>query len=244
MKRVLFLTVMFYLSIFIHAQDLKIAVGLSIPPYIIKKDNSGFQLDLIQEVFKSKGYRIEKLVYASNKRITKLLENKEVDAAVNLQPNLNKIFYSDEIANFYNVAIALKKRDIQIDSIFDLHYKRVYAFQNAYKFLGPEFAEYAHNNRLYSETIHQTSQIKHLVEWRVDVAIADKHVFMYFLKNNFENLNEDMFNFFDIFPDSPRYIGFVNQKIQKEFNDGLQSFKLTTSYKELIKKYNLESMDR
>lgn len=221
------------------SQGFKIAVGLSIPPYVIKEHNSGFEIELLEKVLRKDGHYIQSLYYASNKRITKLLKNNSVDMALNISPNLKGIFYSDVFVNFDNVAITLKNRDINIKGIEDLYFKRVIAFQNAHKFLGKEYKEYTKENALYNETIHQLSQVKHLIERRVDVVISDRNIFKYYFRNN--NFNQHtQFNFFDIFDNSPRYIGFKNENIQKEFNQSFRSFKQSKAYQELLFKYDLK----
>lgn len=235
MKRILFILI-FTLS-FSYAETLKIAVGLSIPPYVIKESDSGFEIELVREVLWKKQHFIKGFVYASNERLTKLLKDKKVDAVINIQPNLKGIYYSDAIAYFKNKAITLKRRDIHIDSMIDLHYKRVLGFQNASKFLGKEFADYANENPLYDETIHQSSQVKNLVMWRVDVVIADERIFMYYYNQLYGNSSLHEFNFFNVFPRSPRYVGFLNSKIRDDFDVALEEYKTSPEYYLLLDKY-------
>ena len=238
MKRVMFL-IFLLCSSMAFAQGFKIAVGLSIPPYVIKESNSGFEIELLEKILRKNGHYIQRLYYASNKRITKLLEDDIVDMALNIQPHLKGVYYSDVFVYFNNVAITLENRDLEIESISDLHYKRVFAFQNAHKFLSKEYKEYAKDNALYSETIHQLSQVKHLIEKRVDVVIADRNIFMYYFRNNHFN-QHIQFRFFDVLEPSPRYIGFKNQNTQELFDKTLKRFKQSKEYQELLYKYNLK----
>ena len=228
------------LQTFVYANKLKIAVGSSIPPYVIKEHDSGFEIEMIRQVLASKGYEVSSFVYASNVRMVKLLEKYQVDASINIPLHLPHIFYSDVIVNFDNVAITLKKRDITIQTVKDLHYKRVLAFQNAHKLMGKTFEEYAFQNPLYDETIHQTSQVKNLVQKRVDVVITDKHIFQYYYNHLYDEFDANIaFNYFKIFDKSPRYMGFTNKKIRDDFNKALKQYKQSPQYQELLRKYNL-----
>lgn len=241
MKRLLLIGLLLLFSLSLTAKELRVAVGLSIPPYVIKENNSGFEMELIRAVLKQKEHQIKNILYASNKRITKLLKNRQVDMAINLQPHLKDVYYTDVIIEFNNAAITLKSRDITIKSIFDLHYKRVESFQNAHNFLGKEFASYALNNPLYEEILHQEAQMIHLINKKIDVVIADKNIFLYYVqKNHGQTYQKEDFNFFEIFSKSPRYAGFLDAVLQKDFNEALRAFKQTKEYQLLLKKYHLK----
>jgi len=223
----------------LFAADLVVTTGLSIPPYIIKESNSGIELDIVREALTLRGYKISNIIYATNRRVKRLLINKVVDMAINVQPNLEGIYYSDTIIEFKNVAITLKNKNITLKNIDELKGKKVLAFQNANKFLGPEFFNYASKSLDYIEIINQIAQVNHLYKNRTDVAIADKYVFLYY-KNIYEKKNDKKFevDFFDILPSSPRRAGFLTKQIRDDFNAGLKQLKRSSLFDTLIKKYN------
>jgi polar amino acid transport system substrate-binding protein len=47
------------LAVAARAGELKVAIGLSLPPYVISESNSGFELDLVREALAKAGYAIK-----------------------------------------------------------------------------------------------------------------------------------------------------------------------------------------
>ncbi len=82
-----------------------------------------------------------------------LLGSKKVDgiavnSAYDVEKDSNlKVFRSETTIFYQNYAISLTQRQLNINSIEDLADKSVIAFNNAIKYLGPEFASMAIKNK-------------------------------------------------------------------------------------------------
>ncbi|EPJ46505.1 MAG: hypothetical protein OFPII_20160 [Osedax symbiont Rs1] len=112
------------------AKEVRIGVG-EFPPYVIKKGNTGIQLELIKEIFSGTGYT-PVFQYLPNSRILKQFKRGKLDIAINVNQGLFKDkFYSDEVVSFNNYAISLKNNNFNIKSIKDLQKLSVLSFQNA-----------------------------------------------------------------------------------------------------------------
>lgn len=224
---------------FSFAMKIKVAAGLSVAPYIIRDNDSGIEMDIVRESLKLSGHEIGSIIYASNKRVENLISNGIVHMGLNIPPNLKNVYYSDVIINFHNVAISLKKNNLEIKNINDLYGKRVLAFQNASKFFGEEYKKFTRTSKKYKETVNQVSQVEQLYKNRTDVIISDIYVFLYYsdlLKNFYDNTAKLVYS--EILPSSPRFAAFTDKKLRDEFNLGLRKFKNSNAHKDLIKKYN------
>ncbi len=142
--------------------------------------------------------------------------------AVNTEFNLaadsgRPTFGSQTTVVYENYAIFLKKRNISIHSIADLAGLNVLGFNNATKFLEPEFAALMEENPLYSEVTDQSRQVLMLFNKRVDVVVADKLIFNYWLTRlirlgSVELLDmRERLEFARIFAPAPRSVQFADE---------------------------------
>ncbi len=223
-----------------QAKELIVATSLSIPPYIIKDSNSGIQLEIVREALKINGHIIKEMKYASNLRVLHLLLSGRVNAVINLTSNITHVFYSDTVIEYENVAIALKKNNFKINKVADLEDKHVLAFQSAHNFLTPEFTNMAQTNKNYKEIIHQVAQVHHLYLGRAEVVVMGKRIFKYYQNQVKGKGKLDMSEpviYYNIFPLTPRRMGFRDEKIRDDFNSGLKKLKTSGKYQQLIDKY-------
>jgi len=65
----------------ISARDIKIAVGYSLPPYVIEKENRGIELDIVRESLRLQGINVIPL-YVPAARIRYSIENGSSEAAM------------------------------------------------------------------------------------------------------------------------------------------------------------------
>ena len=154
----LLLTIFFLLLSFgnIAAKELRVAVGLALPPYVFSDTDTGMELDVVQAVFENMGHTI-KPVYVPFARVVKHLEEGRVDGAITINENsgIKNVFYTDSHITYQNVAVTLQSKEYQIDKVSDLGEYKILAFQNATKYLGDQFAKMATNNSKYKEIAKQ-----------------------------------------------------------------------------------------
>ncbi|MPW29163.1 transporter substrate-binding domain-containing protein [Agarivorans sp. B2Z047] len=206
-----------------QAQTITLATSKSIPPYIIKDQQSGIQLDIIKQAFSNAGYQVQQVIFTSNLRAERMLEQNAVDAIVNAPNNGTHAHLSEPVIFYQNVAISLSVRQLNIQSIDDLTKFRLMAFQNAKKYLGEHFAKATEQAKFYTEVANQSAQLERLYRGQVDVIVLDKRIFHY--------LNQQLIakqrptapvTKHLIFPESPRLLGFHDPELRDKFNAGLK----------------------
>jgi len=231
-----------------HARVVKIGIGFSLPPYVIMKDDTGLEVDVIRESFAAVGLDAE-FVYLPNLRLPVAFADGMVDCvATNVAYDVSgesglKACGSDVTLFFQNYAIAVKSAGYDLKSIDDLKDKVVLGFNNAVKYLGPDFAAVAAGNPNYTELADQSLQVRMLYSGRVQVVISDKRVFHYWRKVLLQmpvaetlDLNQDI-QFFPIFAPAPRHLSFSDVELCRAFNQGLRLLHSTGVYEGIIQRY-------
>ncbi len=222
------------------AAELKIAVGLALPPYIIEGSNTGIEVDIVQQALLESGNTI-KLVYLPFVRVPVSLTDGTADAAltINESSGIKNIFYSDSHISYQNVAVSLKSKNLKIGSVADLSKVSVVAFQNATKYLGSGFADMAKGNSKYSELGIQDSQVKMLFAGRADVVVMDINIFKYFrqkVNSKDADVNQEIV-IHEIFAPTAYKVGFKDKALCEKFNAGLKKLKSSGKYGTIWKKY-------
>lgn len=220
------------------ARELLIATSSSIPPYVISGQHRGIVVDIIQEALADKGYRVD-YVYAPNRRVERLLEDRQVDGVYNLAEGaLSGVFFSDPVVDYHNVAITLPDAPWVITSLSDLEGLRVVVFQNAAKFLGHEFEQLMNSHRAFPEVSNQRSQVLMLFRGRADVIIMEQRIFEYFY-HQLTHIGEvgGGYRIHELFPPAPRYAAFVDQQVRDDFNNGLANLRQSGRWQHIINGY-------
>ncbi|MGI0115874.1 substrate-binding periplasmic protein [Zooshikella sp. RANM57] len=221
------------------AETLIMAVGLAIPPYIIKDGDKGMELDIVREVLEKEGYTIH-LVYLPLVRVVRHIADGTVDAAMTLnqKAGLNNVFLSDSHITYQNAAISLAKHHYRIESVEDLADKSVVAFQNATLYLGDAFAKMAMNNKQYSEKARQVTQVTMLFGQRVDAIVMDINIFKYYRAVEKKYVDTSLpVTLHKIFPPSHYSVAFKSKAARDKFNRGLKALKRSGRYDEIIHQY-------
>lgn len=214
------------------AESIRVGIGFAIPPYVIRSEDAGVEVDIIREALGRVGVEAE-FIYLPNLRLPVAFAEGSVDCvAANAGYDLAAdsgvpAYYSTITVIFHNYAVSLEKNGFSIMSIEDLADKRVLAFNNAAKYLGRDFAAMAASNARYSELADQALQVRMLLSGRVDVVISDKRIFLYWMKKNnrYSGLGikpgESRLAFHSIFPPAPRRVAFRDEDLRTRFDQGL-----------------------
>lgn len=165
-------------------QRVRIALGDSLPPWVIQETNNGIIIDILRAALEPEDYVLEP-VYVPYARRLISYEQKDVDIVCDINPNiineyelegsLSRIVYAYE-----NVAVSLKERALDISSIRDLFNLSVLGWQGSAEILGEEYARMARQNPDYNEIARQKTQVKMLLWGRVDVIQMDRLIFEYY----------------------------------------------------------------
>jgi polar amino acid transport system substrate-binding protein len=227
------------------ASDVTIGVGHTREPYIIMETDSGLEIDIIKAAFNQQGYSA-KFRYLTNQRVGFFLKERKVDGILmnkgyDYTKHLGIDAFCSEVHIIYqNYAISLSKNRFQIFNVNDLSDKRVLGFQNAHKYLGPEFAAMTRHNNDYTEKPKQMTQVYWLFLGRTQVVISDKSIFMYHRANALKEGKFDVtkpITFHPIFPPSPIHGIFHSRHLRDELNTGLKTIRKTGQYDTIIKRY-------
>ncbi len=222
------------------AAEVRVAVGLALPPYVIEDSNSGIEVDILRQALSYSGNTV-KLSYMPFVRVPWSLGKGYADAALTINENsaIKDVCYSDSHISYQNVVVSLKSRNIKVASLHDLSSLNIVAFQNATKYLGEDFAAMAKANSQYVELANQDSQVKMLFSGRTDVVVMDVNIFKYYRKqiqNSGENVGAE-FTIHEIFPPTPYRVAFRSKEMCDVFNAGLKKLKAEGKYQPIIEKY-------
>ncbi len=224
------------------AREVKIAVGRSIPPYVIHESDSGMELEIVREVLAFNGYTL-KPVYLPRPQVLRRFKtsqkNHRVDGAIPITEayGLKNVFYSDSHITYQNVAVSLAENQYTIETIADLSNHSVIAFKHAKKFLGPEFHDMADANPRYKEFAQQKLQVTALFKRRIQVVVLDINIYKYYLKQITRADTSLPTVIHPIFPANHYKVGFRHSDLRDDFNSGLQALKSSGRYQEILNRY-------
>ena len=225
----------------VPTRTVRIAIGDSLSPYVIAKDKSGFEYEIVKEAFLNAGYVISP-VFVEYAQVPYMLLDGKVDAAMTQKIGAARISNaSDVYITYHDYAITKKSRNLKIRSVDDLKNLRISAFQNADNVLGPEFKAVAKDNPKYSEVAEQYQQNIQLYKGMVDVVISDKKIFDYYAKQPIVTAFGDKDTavvYHDIFPPTPYRITFRQSNVRDAFNKGLRELKNSGRYQQIIDSYS------
>ncbi|MCL1118541.1 transporter substrate-binding domain-containing protein [Shewanella aestuarii] len=215
----------------IQAKELEVGVSFSIAPYVIQETNSGLELELLKSALAVKGHSVN-IQHLPLARTFHALKEGKLDGIINTKQNmLEGVFYSDVVISFQNCAISLKDKHFNIETVSDLQDKSIVAFQRASILLGKDFTNMAKNNRQYSEQAKQIIQVKMLMKQRMDVAVMDKNIFIYYLRQSYltgkltkEEVEQEVICH-KVFPPTAYRFAFLHADIRDDFNFGLAQIK-------------------
>ncbi|WP_430460558.1 substrate-binding periplasmic protein [Thalassolituus sp. LLYu03] len=218
------------------ADTLRLAVGQSLPPYIMA-DGTGMELDIVREALALRGYDIEP-VFMPFQRVVDSVRQGQTEGALTVNEDSGlKAFYSAEHIRYQNVAIALAKRRLPVHEVRDLAGYSVLAFQNARHYLGPAFGAMAAANPEYHELAQQQLQIAMLLNERVDVIVLDQNIFTYFRHARAAPVTDAGIEIFTLFPPTPYKVAFREAVWRDAFNSGLAELRANGRYDAILHSY-------
>lgn len=227
------------------ATELKIIFSQYTPPYVFE-NGKGIVVDIVREALEPYGYRITP-VYVPIGRGFELFSEKKVDGTAIIRENSGlKAFYSDNFMQYHNAAFTLKPRNIAIGKLDDLKDKAVVAFQNADKYLGPEFGATVANSKSYKELANQETQALMLLLGRIDVAVMDESIFRFYrqkliAEGRAPGGSEVQASY--LFAPTPYQTAFTDAKVRDDFNKGLAALRTSHRYDAIYKRYTEQYFD-
>lgn len=241
MRRLLCLMLSLLAPLPVAAAEVVMAVGRSIPPYVIVDEWRGLEYDIVREALAAEGHTLTPR-FESFARLVKELESGLVDAAMTMRPDSGvKAHYSNSVVTYRNVAITLASRNLTIARIEDLGDKSVLAFQNATIYLGPAFKAMAASNPRYREEARQMVQPMQLFLGRVDVVVADRFIFGWFASDPEVRAKADTgqaLRIHPLFATTDYQVAFRDPALRDSFNRGLRTVRENGTYDRIIQRYS------
>ncbi|WP_340678592.1 transporter substrate-binding domain-containing protein [Paraglaciecola sp.] len=224
----------------VHSKDLLVVAGWNKPPYVISNQESGYEIELIRQALASANYHIV-MLYVPYGRTYETMKQEKADIALTLNASsgVPPEILSNPYVTYQNVAISLKKNNIKLKQLSDLHKFSVIAFQSASKVLGEEFAKTVNSNLLYIELPDQRRQVEMLLLGSVDVVVMDVNIFNYFSHIILGENQMDKVTVYAFFPATYYSAAIQDPELKATFNAAMSDFKLTENYRQLRSKYDI-----
>ncbi len=220
-------------------QQVVMGLGNFEPYYQVDGEVGGIFVDIINATFKRMPeYQVEYMVDLSNEGLWNQFALKRVDAIANLFDDVRmNACRSLPVFKYKDIAISLKKNDLDIDNESDLEGINIVAFQGARMLLGDEFRKYVKSDALF-EVPNQALQSRMLMAERVKVSVGDLYIFLSSLqKMKDERYSPQFFNYHDIFKPTASRIGFHDKALCDAFNQALEDVIDSGEYDAIYKKY-------
>lgn len=223
------------------ADEVRMAFGEKLPPYILPETHSGIEIDIIKEAL---AYRGHKLIpeFLPMARLTITYKNKNVDALMMDvgEPVAEKDgHYSDIPVVYQNTFITLKKRKIIISKPSDLKGLLINGFVGAEKRF-PEWLSLPSKTNNYFEKSDQSLQVQQLLLGRIDVALSEPNIFKYYyLQTKTNNDFSSEIEIHQVIKENPLNYRpvFRSKKIRDDFNIGLKALKKSGRIQEIYGRY-------
>ena len=220
--------------------QLTAAVGLALPPYVLKDTNNGIEVDIVRQALQNANYDL-KLKLFPFAQVAQALKDKAVDCAltINEASGVTGVFYSQSHITYQNDVIVLKSKGLKIMDVAGLAPYRVVAFQNAVNYLGKPFAEMAKAKGQpgYTEVADQEAQVKMLFANKADALVMDINIFKYFRQAIKGTDVSAEVEFFQIFPPTYYKVAFTSAEVRDKFNQGLEKLKSSGKYAGIFRTY-------
>jgi len=229
-------------------QKITVALGNTMPPWVMVEDNSGIIPDLLRATLGAHGYQIQFVYVPYARRITLYNENL-VDVVYDINEKVIEThrmsgYFSDIAYSYENFAFSLTKQNLQLNSIGQLKHFSVLSWQGAKELLSPEYQVMARENPQYAETYDQLAQVQLLYRKRYEVIQMDGKIFDYYralinIKGEID-VSEPVQRF-ALFGKNSNGFLFRDEALRDLFNESLRKLKSTEEYIRIINRYTSKS---
>ncbi len=230
------------LAVTANADEISMAFGERIPPYVFPEKHAGIELSVMREALAHRGHLLRPQ-YFPLARVPLAFKRNQVRAAMtDLGEDMTSYggFYGNTAVTYRNVFITLKRKNLTIKSQHDLHNLKIEGFQGALKRY-PTWLQSAYEAENYNEINDQAMQILDLFEGQVDVVLSDHNIFKYFMyrligKKRVLPMAIQIHDFARINPRDYRPV-FDDPKVRNDFNEGLAFLRKTGRYQAIYRQY-------
>jgi len=224
----------------VDAATVRMAFGVSLPPYVIAETASGLEIDVIREALRFSGHELVP-VFVPLARVPTHFSQGKVDAVQRDGGNaLEGAVYGTESVAYHASFISLAHREIVLESPQDLAELNVISFQNAHleEKLAP-WLEPSLNSGRYWEINDQSLQVLTLHAGRYDVVVADRFIFEHFTKQVERERGTKLAAVKVQAIRGPTFYKpiFREQNIRDDYNAGIKALRESGRYDEIVESY-------
>lgn len=241
-RKVLFICFVLTSFSVIAQKSLDIVVGLERPPYIVKGQSKGYELELINAILSTLDHSANYL-FVPFGRSEKMLMNDNIDAMTTTNAHMisDRALLTEPYVVYHNVVISLAERSISVDKVADLSRHTIATFEEAHKVLGGEFNQAISKSPMYTQVSDRLAQLELLFRGRVEVIVMDINIFNYFYNLNKDQFGDIDYKIHDIFPKTHYQMAFKDHRLVAGFNQAYRHFIQTEDFIALKKKYHMLS---
>jgi polar amino acid transport system substrate-binding protein len=218
--------------------EVKVAFGDSLMPFVFPKTNSGIEVDIFRESLQFRQHTLRP-VYVPLARVPLEFLHGRVDAAHRDGGlKLPCALYADVAVSYHDAIIFLKQSNLNIQHPGDLENLSVYSFQGA-KATYPGWLGSTGKLKRYAEVNGQIQQVKTLDMGRYDAIVLDLNIYKYneaLLRREYGHATKPVNIVYTGAPIDYRPV-FRSTRIRDDFNAGLRHLKSTGRYQEIVDNY-------
>ncbi|WP_147693021.1 substrate-binding periplasmic protein [Vogesella mureinivorans] len=230
------------------ATVIKVAFPEHSPPWVNTGVRPGIAVELLREALQAEGLALHPVYYPVARRMAMFRRN-EVDAIYDISPLAQKHAnlpgtLGRPLHTFDNLAMALHKRKLKLDSTADLVGLNILAWDGAQNDMPDSFDRLeAVSQGHYNETGDQRQQVKSLYAGRVDVILADRLVLDWYRKHLRGEAGVDVRQPVDIFailPPREATVLWRDPILRQRMDYRLREMKSDGRYNAIFRRYDAE----
>ena len=223
------------------AEDISLAVGVTVPPYVIVATKSGMEYEIVSRALALCGHQVTPS-FVPFGRMRAMIQTGVVQVAfpISHTMKLPDVFFSQYHICYRNVVVTLDENKYELQSASDLKGLDVVAFKGARVKLGHDFFDAIPSFSRYEEVWDQRVQIKLLFFNRADAIVLDINFCNYYLqdeKNQGKIDASKKIRVHELFSPSCYAVGFTNEALRDEFNRALLHIQENGEYDAIIDKF-------
>ncbi|MCV2358420.1 transporter substrate-binding domain-containing protein [Paucibacter sp. TC2R-5] len=225
--------------------SVRIGVTSSIQPFTLPVQDSGLLVDLLRAAFAAESVA-SSFQYMPPLRLVREFELGRIDIYTSAKPNSGQpgVLSHWPVTTFGNQAITLKAKFPRLDGIEAMTKLRVVTFQNAKRFLGPEFAAMAAANKDYIEVAGHLPTAMLSLD-RADVIVSQPDIFRFWLLHDKARRDKQAvlndFAFHDLFSAGNKYwFAFRSEALRDQFERGIKEIYQNGQAEAIIDRYAVD----
>jgi ABC-type amino acid transport substrate-binding protein len=209
-----------------------------------EQQQGGISVDLFREAARRLQLRFE-ASHAPNKRMLMMLEQGQVDVAVEVPRDNPALHYSTPFVSYSNVVLWQHGLGLTFRDWSDLHGRRVCAWQLAKQALGKAFAAARPAFAQYQEFAGQRDQVRLWLLGRCEVLVIDRNLVLWHLKElgrTEHRLRIPPREALEMAPvpglsELDWYLGFRDAALRDRFNGALAAMRADGSYQRILNRH-------